>query len=59
MVGKQNKTSSAIQSVYLPPVPIGREPGFSAGLEGLLPELVGGPVGFHSQSIQRDALVVL
>ena len=28
-----------------------------AGLEGLLPELIGVPVGFHSQGIQWDALI--
>lgn len=28
-----------------------------AGLEGFLPELIGIPTGFHTQGIQRDALV--
>ena len=59
MVGKQSRTSSTMQSPYLLPILIGREPGFGAGLEGLLPELVVGPVGLHAQGIQRDALVVL
>lgn len=59
MVGKQSRTSSATQSAYSPPVLIGRKPALSAGLEGLLPEIIGVPVGFHSQSIQWDALVVL
>ena len=59
MVGKQSRTSSVIQQAYLLPVLIGRKPALCAGLEGLLPELVGVPVGFHSQSIQWDALVLL
>ena len=59
MVGKQSRTSSTTRSAYLLPVLIGREPVLGAGLEGLLPELVGVPAGLHSQGIQRDALVVL